>query len=138
MNEWMDGWKEVRAICNSRQSAPETRVQYELTLKQKTSAATAPPLLVLGPHVSLMASPDSLPSSGMGVGMEMGRGREGLSPPRPTLPAPTLQFEYHFLECPQVLERKLITCDVPIKTSVAACRPGSQLPSTLPGSGVGR
>lgn len=70
--------------------------------------------------------------------MEMGRGRKNHSPPGLPLPPPTLQPEYNFLECPQVLEGKLITCNLPIKTSVAACRLGSPLPLTQPGSGVGR
>lgn len=63
--------------------------------------------------------------------MEISRGSESLSPP-----GSTLQFEYHFLGCPQVLKGKLITCDLPIKMSVAARWLGSQLPSTLPGRGL--
>lgn len=152
MDGWMDGWvgcgwmvdacmeerkddlgSTVSAICNSRQSASKTRVQHKVIPREKTSLPAAPPLVVLGPPWWLHLIPSF--AMGLGSGMQVGGWAEEPLTSWPSSLPPILQREYNFLECPQVLEGELITCNLPIKTSVAACWLGSQLLSAPPGSG---
>lgn len=90
-DEYMEGRKDdlgstVSATCNSRQSASNTQVQHNVTLRKK--AVCCPTPSSSGSPCGLMASPASLLCSGDGMGMEAGRGRESISPPGPTLRLP--------------------------------------------------